>query len=133
MIARIAGSKTPDSHGYSSLVSILCCVGNERLITRSEESYRACVRVCVCARLCVCVCVCLCLLLCDLETSTMSRPTPEVVCCVTDNNKRPLATRCLSSTPQTVPFHRAYITSESSSLSEVPQLRLKLVPTARQT
>ena len=42
-------------------VFVECCVGSgpcNGFITRSVESYRARVCVCVCARACVCVCMC---------------------------------------------------------------------------
>jgi hypothetical protein len=51
------------------LVFIVCCVGSghcEELITRSEESYRVCVCVCMCVYVCVCMCgyVCVCMCMC---------------------------------------------------------------------
>jgi hypothetical protein len=60
-------------HACSSLVFVVCCVGSglyDELITRSEESYR--------------VCVCVCLIVCDVETSTMRRPRSELGCCATE-------------------------------------------------
>ena len=56
-------------------VYCVCCVGSglcDVLIPRSEESYR----------LYVCVCVC------DLGTSTNGTARPELVCCVTENDKQ---------------------------------------------
>jgi hypothetical protein len=54
----------------SSLVFVVCRVSSglcDGLFTRSEESYRVCVRVSVC----------------DVETSTIRRPSPELGCCTT--------------------------------------------------
>jgi hypothetical protein len=48
---------------------VVCCVGSgvcDELITRTEESYR--VRVCVC------------LIVCDIETPITRRPRPELGC-----------------------------------------------------
>ena len=52
-------------HGCSSLVFVVCCVCSglcDELITRSGESYRLCLYVC--------------LIVCDLETSKMRWPSP---------------------------------------------------------
>jgi len=62
----IAGTEdSSPAEGMDILVIFVCCVYSgicDRLITRSQESYRARARVCVFvrarARVCVCVCVC---------------------------------------------------------------------------
>ena len=57
-------------HGCSSPVFVAFGVGNvlcDGLFTRPEESYRVC------------------LILCGLETSTASRPRPNLGCCATDH------------------------------------------------
>jgi hypothetical protein len=60
-------------------ISCVCCVLCrywplcERLIARSEESYV--------------VCVCVCLIVCDIETSTLTRPRPDLGCCATEINR----------------------------------------------
>jgi hypothetical protein len=51
-------------------VCCVFCVGSDhcdKLITRSEESYRVC------------------LIVCDLETSTMELYSPDLGCCGTEN------------------------------------------------
>ena len=48
-IADIAGSNPAESSGVRLFVFVVCCIGNgscDKLITRSEESYR--VHLCVC-------------------------------------------------------------------------------------
>jgi hypothetical protein len=68
-LAGIMGSNPARGHGWLSLVSVCALSGRglcNQLIIRSDESYRVW-RV----------------YLCDLETSTMSRPRPELDCCVT--------------------------------------------------
>jgi hypothetical protein len=55
-------------------VFVVCCVGSglcDKLITRSEESYR----------------VCVCVAVCDLETTTMRRSRPELSCCANKKNR----------------------------------------------
>jgi hypothetical protein len=73
---RLLGLWVPIPPGAWMSVSCECCVLSGRglcvgLITRPEESYRLCV----------------CLVVWDLETSTTSRPRPELGCCVTGNKK----------------------------------------------
>jgi hypothetical protein len=64
-------------HGFSSRVSVLCCVSNglcDELITRSEVSTR-------------CVCVCVCRTVCDQGTSTVKRPNTDLGPCATKNKQ----------------------------------------------
>jgi hypothetical protein len=62
----------------------VCCVGNDlgdELITRSVESYRACVF----------------LIVCDLEKPTVRRPDYDLDCCVTERKSEFIyktVTRC---------------------------------------
>jgi len=61
-----------------SVSCVVCCVGSgfwDVLITRTEDSYR------------VCVCVCVYLTSCDLESSTMWQPTYEFVCRTTEKTE----------------------------------------------
>jgi hypothetical protein len=60
-----------------SLVLFVCCVGSglcDGLITRSEESYR--------------VCVCVCLIMSDMETSIMRRPELDLGCSAPEIKKK---------------------------------------------
>jgi hypothetical protein len=52
-IVEIAGSNSEEIMN----IRLVFVVGIGELITRSEESYRLCVFVCVCVYVCVCVCV----------------------------------------------------------------------------
>jgi hypothetical protein len=67
LIAGIAGSNPTEGMEVRPLC--LCCVGSglcDGLTTRSQETYRVFVCVCVCAKLC------------DLETSTMRLPRADM-------------------------------------------------------
>jgi len=63
--ARLLGSRVRISLSKWMFVSSVCCVVTglcNKLITRSEGSYR----------------VCVCLIVCDLETSIMRLPRPDL-------------------------------------------------------
>ena len=56
----------------------MSCVGSslcDELISRSEESCR------------VCVCVCVRLNVCDIESLTIRRPGPDVGCCAIEEEE----------------------------------------------
>jgi hypothetical protein len=68
--AGVAGSNPFSAWMFFSCV-LVCCAGSspcDELTTRSEESYRVCVRVRAC----------------DLETSTVRRPRSDLVGCTTN-------------------------------------------------
>ena len=64
--------------------------------------------------------MCVCLIVYDLETSTMSRPTPDVGYCTTDKITRTLATLNLSRYTIDGSISSRVQTRESSSVYEVP-------------
>jgi hypothetical protein len=72
----LAGIVGPNAARAWMYLSCECCVLSGRglcdeLITRSEESYRLCVR----------------LVVCDIETSRKRRASPELGCCATGNER----------------------------------------------
>jgi hypothetical protein len=74
-----SGFESRWGHAVLSLVFLVFCVGSglcDELITRSGESYRAC----VCLSVCVCVCVCNCVW---SRNVTWGGLRPEIGCCAT--------------------------------------------------
>ena len=104
--------------GCSSHVLGVCCVVSDlcdELITRSEESYR------------VFMCVCVCLIVHDLETWTLKRPMAELFCCTT-KKKKSFSRECSSvsakiQTQSSVEVGKAAV-SESETLLAVDHVTL---------